>query len=331
MKAPLTTFWQPFLQLVAAHQRFVLTSHVRPDCDALGSELGLAYILESLGKQVRIINADVPPRHLKFLDAHGRFEQLGTSVNPADVSWAEVIIVLDTSAWIQLGAMADVLRTSRAVKVVVDHHRDGDELGALELKDVEAEATGRLVFDAAQELGAKITPEIALPLFAAIATDTGWFRFSSTTANTYRVAGHLVDCGANPQAIYSALYEQDPLGRVHLRGLILQRAALEHSGRIVHTHVLQQDFAELGCVPADTEDAVNLTLAVAGVEAAVIFVEQPGGRFKVSFRSRGRVDCSEVARQFGGGGHKAAAGAIIPGRFAAVLKQVLDALRARMP
>jgi phosphoesterase RecJ-like protein len=240
------------------------------------------------------------------------------------------LMVLDTSAWAQLAEMGDVIRATKAKKIVLDHHISSDDLGAEVFRNVKAEATGRLVQDAARELGVKLTPEIATPLFAALATDTGWFRFASVSGETYGFGGQLVDAGARPDAIYNAIYEQDTLARVQLRGRVLARTQTELDGRLVFTSVTREDFAATGAAASDTEDVVNLTLVIAGTEVAVIFVEQQDGRVKVSFRSRAGLDCSRMAENFGGGGHKAAAGAMVPGPLATAEPRVLDAVRAAM-
>ncbi len=323
--------WKRFGEMIRSHQRFLLTSHIRPDCDALGSELGMAGVLEALGKEVLIVNGQATPPNLQFIDPQRKLKALGVDVQPADLEAVEVLLVLDTGAWAQLGPMGDIVRTTRAHKAVLDHHVDNDDLGAEWFKNTQAEATGRLVLEAAHALGVKITPEIARPLFAAIATDTGWFRFLSTTGDTYRRAGELVDTGIKPQEIYTELYEQETLARLQLRGRILARTRADLNGRLAYTAALQEDFAATGALPSDTEDAINLTLAVAGTDVAVIMVEQASGGYKLSFRSRTpKVDCSELARSFGGGGHKAAAGAFIAGAFDEAQAKVLDAVRARM-
>jgi phosphoesterase RecJ-like protein len=322
--------WTRFVELVKSNQRFLLTSHVRPDCDALGSELGMAGILERLGKHVRIVNAQATPPNLQFIDPQRKLLALGGDVQPAELNDVDLLIVLDTSAWIQLGEMADVVRASKARKAIVDHHVSQDDLGAELFKDTTAEATGRLVLNAAERLGVAITAEIATPLFAAIATDTGWFRFTSTTGDTYRSAGQLVDAGAKPHAIYNSLYERDTLARLRLIGRVLSRAQTELDGRLIHTDVSREDFDVTGALASDTEDVINLTLGVAGTEVAVLLVALTNGMFKVSFRSRSAVDCSKVAEQFSGGGHKAAAGATVAGPFEAAQSRVLDALRAAM-
>lgn len=290
----------------------------------------MALVLEKLGKQVRIVNGQETPSRLAFIDPQRRIQALGKDVAAADLDDTEVLIVLDTSAWAQLGPMGDVVRTTKAKKLLVDHHVSEDDLGAESFKDTTAEATGRLVLQAAQALGVEITPEIGQPLFAAIATDTGWFRFSSTTGDTFRHAGTLVDAGVSPAVMYRELYEQDTLSRLNLIGRILARTRTDLGGRLIHTAALLDDFASTGAVPAETEDIVNMTLTVAGTQVAVIFVQQDVQRFKISFRSRSQVDCSRLAETFSGGGHRAAAGATVEGPLEAVQARVLDAVRAAM-
>jgi phosphoesterase RecJ-like protein len=327
----MTPNWSRFADIVRGKQRFLLTSHIRPDCDALGSELGMAGALEKLGKQVTIVNGHATPPNLAFIDPQKKLKQLGADVQTSDlVGKFDALIILDTSAWQQLGPMREVIEASTATKLLVDHHVGEDELGAEHFKNTSAEATGRLVMEAADALGVELTPEIATPLFAAIATDTGWYRFGSASAGTYRLAAKLIDAGASPAGIYAALYERDTLGRVKLRGLILARVVSEMGGKLAHTYVLKEDFTSTGALPSDTEDVINMALAIEGTEFAVILVEQATGGFKISFRSRSGLDCNQIAKQFGGGGHKAAAGAFVQGDHATASRQVLDAVRAAM-
>jgi phosphoesterase RecJ-like protein len=223
--------------------------------------------------------------------------------------------------------MAETLRKFNGTKVVIDHHVGEDDLGTQFFKDTSAEATGHLVAKLAKHMNVPISRNMANALYAAIATDTGWFRFQSTTSETYRVIGDLVDSGASPSAIYGDLYERDTIGRVRLRGRILSRAQVECNGQLVHTFVRKEDFVESGAHPSDTEDAINLTLAIEGTKVAVILIEQMRGGFKVSFRSRCHVDCNELARMFGGGGHRAAAGAFVEAEFVEIQAKVLHAAR----
>jgi bifunctional oligoribonuclease and PAP phosphatase NrnA len=190
--------WSRFLDLVHANQRFLLTTHIRPDGDALGSVLAMAAILESLGKDVLICNAFAVPPTLQFLDRAKKCKQLGVDVLASQLADRQVLIVLDTSAWAQLGAMSEVIKATKAVKVVIDHHVSGDDLGAEEFKDPDAEAVGRLVIEVADALGVPVGREIALPAFVSLTTDTGWFRFSSTTPATLRLAARWLKPAQRP-------------------------------------------------------------------------------------------------------------------------------------
>ena len=318
--------WASLLEILRNSRRVVLTSHVRPDCDALGSELGMAGILTALGKDVRIVNAQATPPTLAWIDPDGRLESLAGGVKPGDLADRDLLIVLDTSAWAQLGAMGEVLKADRGRVLVVDHHVSEDDLGDRWFKDTSAEATARIVYEIGLRLRVPFTERIATPLYAGLSTDTGGFRFPSTSGESFRIAGRLVDAGASPPAIYRELFEQDSLARLHLVGRTLVGARTSHDGRVITSTVRQADIRESAATPHDTEDLINLTLAVKGTQVAVILIEQPDGRIKVSFRSRSNVDCSALAGRFGGGGHRAAAGAILDGPFEAAHARVAAAV-----
>ncbi|MFZ4733746.1 MAG: DHH family phosphoesterase [Pirellulales bacterium] len=320
--------WRGLLDLLDAAGTMVLTSHVRPDCDALGSELGMLGILEAVGKNVRIVNAQATPATLRWIDPRQRIESLAGGVDPASLAATDLFMVLDTSAWAQLGAMGDVIRAHRDRVVVVDHHVSEDDLSDRWFKDPTAEATARIVAEIGLRLKVPLTEAIATPLYAGLSTDTGGFRFPSTSGETFRVASRLVDAGASPPAIYRELFEQDTIGRLHLVGRTLAGARVSHDGSVITSVVRLADIRDAGALPSDTEDLVNLTLAVKGTALAVILIEQPDGRVKVSFRSRSHVDASALAATFGGGGHRAAAGTILPGPFDEAFARVTAAVDA---
>jgi phosphoesterase RecJ-like protein len=200
----------------------------------------------------------------------------------------------------------------------------------MEFKDPTSEATGALVFHMAKALGLAISAKTAMFLFSAIATDTGWFRFSSTKADTLRVAAKLIDAGAQPNLIYEQLYEQFSHNRMRLSGIALSRMMVDCGGKLAYTWVTQEDFAETNAKPVDTEDLVNECLRIAGTECAFIAIEQVNKSIKVSFRSRTTLNVADVASQFGGGGHKQAAGAVLPGPLATARKSVLKAMKAAL-
>jgi bifunctional oligoribonuclease and PAP phosphatase NrnA len=322
--------WEPLRDIISSNRRFVLSSHVRPDADALGSELGLAMILESLGKDVRIVNPSAMPQTLSFLDPERRILKIGEGIATEAVLETDVHIVVDTSSWSQLQDVGRIFKRTSARRVVIDHHASSDDLGALEFKDVLAEATGTLILQMADALDLAIPPGVAMPLFCAIATDTGWFRFSSTRESTMRVAARLIDLGAQPDVIYRQLYEQYSLGRIRLAGCVLSRVTLDCEGRLAYTWVEFADFERAGARPVDSEDLVNECLKIGGTECAFIAVEQPNKMIKISFRSRLGLDVAAVAEQFGGGGHKQASGATLPGPLADATQRVLNAMRATL-
>jgi phosphoesterase RecJ-like protein len=318
--------WRPFVEIVREHKSFVITSHIRPDCDAIGSELGLALALRALGKVARIVNGDAVPPHIAFIDPQHDALMLGRDIRADEVE-CDVLIVVDTSAWAQLGPMADVVRNTSAKKVVIDHHLSQDDMGAVVFKDTDSEATGRLILGAIDAIGGTVTPEIASPLFAAIATDTGWFRFNSVTALTFAAAGRLVHSGAEPSTTFAALYERNTLARLYLQGRILSAAKTDLDGRIIYSRATPQDLAETGAEATDTEDIVNRLLGVAGVEVALLFLELGPEETKVSLRSRTGFNVSKIAEQFGGGGHAAASGVRFPGPLPAAIEALTAAVR----
>ncbi len=320
--------WREFIEIVARHESFLLTTHERADCDAIGSELALAAALESLGKRVRIVNADPVPPHIAFLDRHEKIEILGQHVLASDIvgSDIQVIVVVDTSAWQQIGPMGEVLKLSSARRVVIDHHASGDDMGGTMFKNDAAEANGRLILEAIEALGVPLNEEMATALFAAIATDTGWFRFSSVGSPTFTALEKLVSAGAVPAEIFAALYERNTAARVRLQGRVMAGMEIACDGRIAHGSVSRADFEATGAIPSDTEDVVNRLLSVAGVEVAAIFVELESELVKVSLRSRTDFDVRQIAQEFGGGGHRAAAGVRIAQGLAGTRQTVLDAV-----
>lgn len=319
--------WEPLRQIIAANQRFVISSHVRPDADAIGSEIGLARILQSMGKSAVIVNHSPTPPNLFFLDPGREVKQLGATATAADVTSAQVHFIVDTSSWIQLNDVGKVMRDSKALRVVIDHHVSADDLGATEFKDTVCEATGSLIFDLSQFLGLDLAPDAATALFAAIATDTGWFRFSAVTSQTLRRIARLMEYGASPAAIYRELYEQSSLARMKLVGRALSRMTLDCDGELAYLSIPWSDFEDTGAVSSDTEDLVNECLKITGTKGAFIAIEMQSKQVKVSFRSRCEgLDVSKVSEQYGGGGHRQAAGATLPGPLASAIETVRNAM-----
>jgi phosphoesterase RecJ-like protein len=324
----MTIDWKPLAALIETHDRFLVTTHVRPDGDALGSEVGMAGLLRQKGKDVRVVNASPTPPRYDFLDPDkALFEWFGTGVKPGELGDREVAIILDLSSWNQLGDMAEYIRRFPGPRAVIDHHVSQDDLGASVFKDSTAEATGILVMRAIPALGGNLTPEIARGLLTAIAMDTGWFHHSNTRSGTLRAVAELIDAGAAIDDIYRKLFEQNTMGRLKLIGESLRSLQTDLDGRIAYATITREDLLRTGAIPQDSEDLVDFTVSVRGVELGLLFVEQMRGGAKVSIRTRTGVDCARLAAQFGGGGHKEAAGATISGSMTECVEQVLRAVR----
>jgi phosphoesterase RecJ-like protein len=322
--------WSPLVTLIDAHQRFLLTTHVRPDGDALGSEVGLAGLLEQRGKDVRVVNASPLPPRYEFLSPRPRFFERFAEVRPESLADREVLIILDLSSWSQLGEMAEFVRGFVGPKVVIDHHLSEDDLGALILKDVTAESTGTLVLRAIRALGASPSPTMANGLLTAIAMDTGWFRHSNVRPDTMRDAAELAEAGAPIHELYRSLFERNTAARMRLVGRVLSGLTLALDGRVAHASVTRDDLAKTGAIPSDTEDVIDQLAAINGVEVAMLLIEQLRGGVKVSLRSRSDIDVAELAGRFGGGGHRAAAGVLMPDPLSDSRERVLRALRPMM-
>jgi len=317
--------WQRFKEIIDSSSTVVLTAHQRPDGDCLGSEMAMYAALTSIGKEVCIVNPQRTPPNLTFIDPNGKIKALEnlTAEERQWVNAASLHIVLDTRSWAQLGAMADVFKNTKAKKVVIDHHDLGDDIGAEEFVNPNAEATGILVIEAVRTLGIPLTKEIAESAFTAIATDTGWFRFKSVNSGTFRMAADLLDAGAVPCEIYRCNNEQESLGRVRLVGRILSKTEKHFNGKVYFSSVFLDDLEKANALPSDTEDVINVLLRIRDSKMAVLISELKDKTFKISFRSRCAVDCSKLARHFGGGGHKAAAGASSNASFEETKRKLL--------
>ncbi|MDR0520289.1 MAG: DHH family phosphoesterase [Planctomycetaceae bacterium] len=320
--------WKKFAEIVHAAKTVLLTIHQRPDGDCIGSVLAMRLILQHLGKEVKIIAPHPVPPTLAFLDPNHVIIPL-ESATAEDKQWfqtADLFFILDTSSWAQLGDMAEHFKQSPAKKLILDHHVKGDAIEAERFVDDAGEATGALVVQAADALGVPISAEMAVPMFTALSTDTGWFRFSSVTPQTFRTAARLIEAGVKPDDVYRKLHEQESLGRIRLVGRTLSKTESFLDGQFLLTWILSDDFDKAGALSSDSEDIVNMLLQVKGTRMAVLISELKDHSFKVSFRSRCEVDCSVLAAQFGGGGHKKAAGATLKTGFEETKRMLIESV-----
>lgn len=309
--------------IIGQHGKFVLTTHVNPDPDAIGSELALARYLAAHGKIVAVLNHSPLPANCAFLDPKGMIEQFDPAQHANMVLDADVIIVVDANQLDRLQGLKPYIANSKAVKVCIDHHLDKLPFADLYLVDPETAATGEVLYNLFLFLDKdSLTTEIAIPLYAAIMADTGSFRFPKTDATIHRIAADLLERGADPVEIYRNIYDQGTANRLQLLGHALSTLQLAHGGKVAHLSVTREMFKQTETTEEDIENFINYTLTIAGVQIGLMFTNL-GEAIKVSFRSRGDIAVNLLAQDFGGNGHKNAAGARIPGAG-------LDAIRSQV-
>jgi bifunctional oligoribonuclease and PAP phosphatase NrnA len=321
------------IPVLTEHRTFVLTTHVNPDGDGLGSQLAIGEYLLSRGKSVRLINESPVPRHYAFLDkGPNRIELFSPELHENIIRQADVIVVLDTNQPARLGGMESAVRSSHAIKLVIDHHLEKDEFADHYLVDEDAAATGELVYRLLLELtGGELTDSMAVNLYTAIMTDTGSFRFPKTGSSTHTITADLLRYAVDPSEIYREVYERGPVNRLTLLGKALTTLETHNAGKLAVMYVTQAMLDETGTDLVETDGFVNFALQIDGVIIAV-FLTENGNTVKLSFRGRGDVWVNKFAQEFGGNGHQHAAGATVArGRLPQLLQKVLQKCPAYLP
>ena len=328
--------WQEVIPVIENNQNFVITSHTNPDCDALGSELALAEHLRNLGKEVAILNSDAVPQAFRFLNHQKKIRQYSQSRHLSLINRAEVIMVLDASGgWERVGRIGEVLEQAAATKICIDHHPDTIDFVDIPVVDTEAAATAELIYDLLVKMKGQLSTTMAQALYAAIVTDTGSFRFPKTSPRTHQITANLLAAGANPAYIYSQLYEQYPLGRVRLKGHVIDSIRTEANGQIAYYGLSRDTLKEYGVKASELDGFASLGQEVGGVRITVFCLENSNNRVKISLRSDDSIAINSLAIKYGGGGHPSAAGATINGKLEEVLaeavgkaKTLLNAVKA---
>jgi phosphoesterase RecJ-like protein len=300
------------------YQSFAVMSHVRPDGDALGSQIALALSLEQLGKEVRVWNEDGMLEKYSFL---ARAEVL--SKPPAEAEDVDVAVALDTAIQNRLGTTLQAIRSAK-VWINIDHHPSNPGYGDLVYIDPTAPATGQILFELIKQQQLPLDADIAQNLYVAISTDTGSFQYPNTTARTFEIAAELVRCGVDVGRISQLTYENYPRRRIELLRELLATMRFELDGRVASFSLSLKTAAQLGVLPEDNEGLIDHLRAIRGVIVAVFFEELAGGKVRVSMRSKDeKVDVCAICQKFGGGGHVLAAGARIRGALTEVEERVL--------
>ena len=307
MSSPQTSDLPAVVEALRANDRFVVISHENADGDSLGSLLATTLALRQLGKDVVMYLAGESPIPSEY--AFMPFDDLARDV-PADMA-ERVLVAVDCANEERMGPVPPELRTAK-LTVDIDHHHDNSRFGDLNLIVGEASSTSEVMRDVFRELGVEITPEIAEPLYIALVTDTGRFQYTNTTPKALRLAAELVEAGADVHAVFQQVYESVEFAKLKLLARALERAQVLEGGSIVVSVLRRNDFSEVGAVEAYSEGIIDYLRAVEGTELAVLIREPPREgptSRRVSLRSSvDELDVSAIARRFGGGGHRQAAG-----------------------
>ena len=305
---------------IHARQRFLITSHARPDGDSIGSQLAMAYALDALGKDVRLVNADPAPLHYMDFPGLERIE-IARFVERSD---AEAVIVMESGDLKRTG----VEGLEGRFTINIDHHQGNTYYGNLNWVDESAAACGEMVFDLIDALGVPLTIEIATHVYLAILTDTGSFHYSNITPKTFDICGRLVSAGVNPAAMARRVFDQNSFGKLRLIGALLAQMERLAGGRLAVMHLDDDIMNATGTTYNDTEGLINLPLTAREIQAVVFFKLGADGDIHVSMRSKYDVDVRAIAARHGGGGHKNAAGFKVKGPLSAVRDGILQELDA---
>jgi bifunctional oligoribonuclease and PAP phosphatase NrnA len=310
------------IDFLRGHDRFLILSHVDPDGDAVGSSLGLAWILRAMGKRAQVLLPGGVPELYRFVPGA---DGVGASPADAEADDEAAVVVLDATSPSRLGGLEVLLRGFGPV-ANVDHHGDNTRFAELNLVDPSACATAFLVWELARRGGFPVPAEAAGNLYVGILTDTGRFMFTNTDARALAAAAELVEAGALPGDIAMAVYGRRSPESVRLLGRALETLELHEGGTVACLHVTEEMLQETGGTLEDSEGFSVWARSLAGVKVGIFLREAPDGMIKISFRSNEGVEIDGVAGRFGGGGHPSAAGARIPGPLEKAKRAVLEAV-----
>jgi len=300
---------------IRERQRFVLSSHARPDGDSIGSQLAMAYALRALGKSVRVVNHDAAPPPLMAFPGVPQIEVAAQIDGDFDAA-----IIMECGDLARTG----VAGLDRLFVINIDHHPGNTGYGQINWFDPTAAACGEMVFELVRALGLPLSREIATHIYLAILTDTGSFHYSSISTRTFEICKETIEAGVDPVLVARNVYDSNNMGRLKLFGSVLSAMQIDPTGRIAIVYLDHEMARAAGGTYEDTEGLINLPLTVKEIQAVVFFKQIEGDEYRVSMRSKGEIDIGAVAKEFGGGGHKNAAGCTVTGAIDALQKVFVD-------
>ncbi len=310
------------VELIESKNNFGITTHIKPDGDGVGSSLGLCWLLRSLGKEAEVIvHGEVPPAYQSLPGA----DQI-RDVRELDRQYDAIFVIECSDVW-----RPGIAGLDQAFTVNIDHHATSEHFGTINWIDSTASAVGEMIYNLCKAIGGRITKEIAECVYMALVTDTGSFHFPNTSDRTLKVASELIKAGARPATIGEAVYNNYPWSRIELMRQVLDTVKRDDSGKIA---MLRQTIAMkevAGAIDGDNNGFVNIPLAARDVLATIYMREVGVDSYRVSLRSKGDINVAKVAEQFGGGGHKNAAGLRIEGPWDEAETKIVKALKYALP
>ena len=319
--------WNDLIEFINAHQRFQISTHIHPDGDAIGAQLALGLLLEELGKSALLINQDPVPQVCSFLNSDGRVLAYQPERDDAALAACDAAFVVDVGTLERTGRVGDVVRDRKLPVACIDHHMTNTAFAAVNVVDPDAPSTSSLVLDLIRRMGRTPSPRMAEALFVGLLTDTGWLRFANATPGAFRDAGDLVAAGAYPPRIYELVYENMTWSHSRLLARTLATLKSDSDGRIAYVTITRAMFEETGAADEEVEGFVDELRTLGGVEIILMFRDRLEGGTRVSLRAKHDLDVASIAKQFGGGGHRRAAGIILDQPLDVIIPPILAAAR----
>ncbi len=316
--------WDEVKAVIESNQSFVISSHVNPDGDSVGSALGVYECLKALGKDAVVAMNDAIPDAYTWLDPDGDILAPATDADVEGLGSTDVVVIVDANGWDRLGRLRKPLEASAAVKVVIDHHPYSELITPVSVIETKASSTAELVYDLIESMGAPLTARAADALYTGILTDTVSFRFARSAPCAHIIAARLLSAGVDPSRVYDQVYNHNTGARTRLMGRALSNIQFTGCARVAWLTVTRAMIEETGALSSDTSGFVDVTMTIAGIEIGIIFVEAEDGSVQISLRSRPDTDINQIAVGLGGGGHKNAAGAVFNG----TIEQAVEAVTA---
>ena len=306
---------------IRKYDDYIITTHINAEGDALGSELALFFLVKQLGKNAIVVNNDSVPERYRFLPGWDKIIIAGSEIPKGYKN----MIITDCPTIERSGKIASLLRGS-TIKINIDHHVSNENFGDFNWVIPHASSCGEMVFNLYKNMGLNINEEIATLLYVAILTDTGSFRYDSTTSETHQVTGELIRLGVHPAKLAAKVYETKTLGDIELLAKALSTIVITENNRVSYMYVTKKMFQDTNTTSDETDGFVNFARSIGGCEISIFFREdaEDDNRIHVSFRSKGRANVNVLASKFGGGGHPKASGCLITGELQEVIKKVLE-------